>query len=212
MINQDNQSCVSQPESKPSSLTLPLTLLLNKLYAQCLSGGYGLDSAYEIAKAHEKRFKYPVNALDSLIKQESKKAALGGVLTGLGGVISLPITIPANLTSTLFIQMRLVTAIAILQGHDVKDERIKALVYLSLCVMTGKHKLQHICFDVMMKQNKEIITKFSQNITCNLISILCAKHGVKFIRVIPFLGGITGGAVDGLLTYQIGLFAKRQFS
>jgi len=130
MINQDNQSCVSHPEFKLRNLTLPLTLLINKFYAQCLSGSYGLDSAYEIATAHQKRFKHPANALDRLIKQESKKAALGGVLTGLGGIISLPVTIPANLTSTLFIQMCLVTAIAILQGHDVKDERIKALVYL----------------------------------------------------------------------------------
>lgn len=180
MINQDNQSCVSHPEFKLRNLTLPLTLLINKFYAQCLSGSYGLDSAYEIATAHQKRFKH----LDRLIKQESKKATLGGVLTGLGGIISLPVTIPANLTSTLFIQMCLVTAIAILQGHDVKDERIKALVYLLLCVMTGKHKLQHICFDVLMKQNKEVITKFNQNITSNLISIISAKHVVKVIRII----------------------------
>ncbi|TSJ89539.1 hypothetical protein FPQ14_08595 [Gilliamella apicola] len=65
-------------------------------------------------------------------------------------------TIPANLTSTLFIQMCLVTAIDILQGHDMKDERIKSLVYLPLCVMTGKHKLQHICFDVLMKKIRRL--------------------------------------------------------
>lgn len=60
-------------------------------------------------------------------------------------------------------------------------------------------------------KNKEVITKFSQNITSNLISIISAKHVVKVIRIIPFIGSVTGGVIDGLLTYQIGQFAKRQF-
>lgn len=212
MINQDNHSCVSQPEFKLSNLTLPLTLLINKLYAQCLSGGYGLDSAYEIATAHQKRFKHPANALDKLIKQESKKAALGAVFTGLGGVISLPITIPANLISTLFIQMRLVTAIAILQGYDVKEEKIKVLVYISLCVMPGKQKMWKTFVNLIHKSNQEVIKKISLNINNILISIMNLKHGTKIIRLFPFIGSVTGGVVDGLMTYQIGQFAKRQFS
>lgn len=212
MINEDNQLCFSKLESLPNSFISSSILLLNKIYEKCLSGGYGFDSAYEIAETHQNFFKNHDNALNILIKQESKKAALGAVFTGLGGVISLPITIPANLISTLFIQMRLVTAIAILQGYDVKEEKIKVLVYISLCVMPGKQKMWKTFVNLIHKSNQEVIKKISLNINNILISIMNLKHGTKIIRLFPFIGSVTGGVIDGLMTYQIGQFAKRQFS
>lgn len=55
------------------------------------------------------------------MKQESKKATLSALLTGFGDVIGLPITILDNLTSFLFIQILLVTAIAIKQKKSQKN-------------------------------------------------------------------------------------------
>lgn len=125
--------------------------------------------------------------------------------------MSLPITLPANAVSSLFIQMRLVATIAILQGHDVRDERIKLLMYFSLCVMTGKAELQQFCLNALMKQSSEIIQQMSLSITKQLIAALGAKHAVKLIKVIPLLGGIKGAVIDRVITCKIGQFAKQQF-
>jgi hypothetical protein len=40
------------------------------------------------------------------------------------------ITLPTNITSVLYIQIRMVASIAHLNGHDLKSDKIKTLVLL----------------------------------------------------------------------------------
>jgi hypothetical protein len=189
-----------------------LSLLLDRLYQICLTGGYGLASAYTLAEQHKERFPFYSDSLDNLIKQEANKAGTTGFITGLGGMTSLPITLPANALSVLFIQMRLVITIAILQGHDVKDKRIKTLIYLSLCVMASKLKLQQFCLATLLKQPNEVVWKINLSITKQLITILSAKYSVKLIKMLPIFGGVVGAVIDRTVTYRIGQFAKNQFN
>ncbi|MWN32872.1 MULTISPECIES: EcsC family protein [unclassified Gilliamella] len=189
-----------------------LPLLLDKLYQLCLTGGYGFSSAYTLAEQHKANFPLHSDNLDKLIKHETDKATATGFITGLGGIASLPITLPTNALSVLFIQMRLVTTIAILQGHDVYDERIKILIFLSLCVMASKLRLQQFCLATLMKQPNEVIRKISLSVIKQLISIISAKHSLKLIKVIPIFGGVMGAVVDRIITYRIGQFAKKQFN
>ncbi|WP_294910392.1 EcsC family protein [uncultured Gilliamella sp.] len=188
-----------------------LPLLLDKLYQLCLTGGYGLASAYTLAEQHKTRFPFHSDSLDKLIKQEADKATMAGFITGLGGILSLTITLPANTLSVLFIQMRLSTTIAILQGHDVRDTRIKILIYLSLCLISSKLKLQQFCLATLMKQPNEIFQQISFSITKQLIVILSTKQSVKLIKAIPAIGGVMGAVIDRIITYRIGKFSKSQF-
>jgi uncharacterized protein (DUF697 family) len=189
-----------------------LSLLLDRLYQICLTGGYGFASAYTLAEQHKARFPFYSDSLNNLIKQEANKAGTTGFITGLGGMASLPITLPANALSVLFIQMRLVITIAILQGQDVKDKRIKMLIYLSLCVMASKLKLQQFCLATLLKQPSEVVWKINLSITKQLITILSAKYSVKLIKMLPIFGGVVGAVIDRTVTYRIGQFAKNQFN
>lgn len=56
------------------------------------------------------------DAIDSLINWQIGKAAAAGFVTNLGGILVLPIAIPANLASVLFIQFRVIAGIAKLRG------------------------------------------------------------------------------------------------
>lgn len=193
-------------------MSTSLSLLLDKLYQLCLRGGYGLASAYILAEEHKTHYPSYSDSLDKLIKQEANKATMTGFVTGLGGIVSLPVMLPANAVSSLFIQMRLVATIAILQGHDVHDERIKILMYFSLCAMSGKAKLQQLCLKALMKESHETVKQLSLTVTKQLVTSLSTKHMVKFIKVIPLLGGVTGAVIDRIVTYRVGQFAKQQFT
>ena len=184
-----------------------LPLLFDKLFQLCLTGGYGFSSAYTLAEQHKANFSLHSDNLNKLIKDEADKAIVTGFITGLGRVLSLPITFPTNDLSVLFIQMRLVTTIAILQSHDVYDERIKILIFLSLCVMASKSKLQQFCLATLMKQPNGVIRKISLSVIKQLTSIISAKHSLKLIKVIPIFGGVMGAVV-----HRIGQFAKNQFN
>ena len=68
----------------------------------------------------------------SLIPYECAKAAAGGFITGLGGILTMPITIPADLLGNWLLQGRLVATIAIIYGHDVYDDRVRTWVLLTV--------------------------------------------------------------------------------
>ena len=51
-------------------------------------------------------------AIDKLVQFQVAKAATSGFVTGFGGVITFPVTIPANIASVILFQMRMIAAIA----------------------------------------------------------------------------------------------------
>lgn len=44
----------------------------------------------------------------------------------------MPVAIPANITSVLYVQIRMIAAIAIMGGYNLRDDRVKSLVYVCL--------------------------------------------------------------------------------
>ena len=76
----------------------------------------------------------PEAAIKALILSQTGLAGSAGFLTGIGGFVSLPIAIPANLASALYIQVRMIAAIAHLRGHDIRTPEVRGLV---LACLTG---------------------------------------------------------------------------
>ena len=65
--------------------------------------------------------------IQALIRPEANRNAVTGFVTGLGGLLTLPITLPTGLGLSWMIQARLVGAISALSGHDVHRAEIQAL-------------------------------------------------------------------------------------
>ena len=67
-----------------------------------------------------------------MIKNQVVNCTTSGFLTGFGGIITLPVTIPANVGSVLYVQMRMIACIAYLAGYDLKSDQVQTLVYACL--------------------------------------------------------------------------------
>jgi hypothetical protein len=91
-----------------------------------------ISSAYKLADDYSGGTDALDKRIDRLIRFQDVKAATSGFVTGLGGLITLPVTIPANISSVLFVQLRMIAAIAIMNGYDVKDDQVKTLCYVCL--------------------------------------------------------------------------------
>lgn len=101
----------------------------------------GLDSAEELAASYAKEGGPAYEQANSLIRWQNTKSATSGFITGLGGLITLPVALPANITSVLFVQIRMIAAIAQLGGYDVKDDKVKTLVFACLTANSAKEVL-----------------------------------------------------------------------
>lgn len=158
--------------------------------------------------------------INSLIRWQNTKTGTSGFVTGLGGIITLPVAIPANVSSVLFIQIRMIAAIAHMCGHDVNNDRVKTLVYVSLCGSSAKDILKQagIQFGVKMSQSminkyltKEVVKAINKAVGFRLIT----KNGTTGIinvgKMVPVLGGIIGATFDATTTNIIGNTARNIF-
>ena len=81
-------------------------------------------------------------AVKVLIRNRCVVAGSQGFVTGLGGFITLPITIPANIGAGFLIQSHLAAAIAHVYGHNTRSERVQTAILLSLLRNAGTKALK----------------------------------------------------------------------
>ena len=112
--------------------------LLDWAYDTAISGPLPFDSAEDLANDYLQGEEALLDQVNSLIRWQNTKAATSGFLSGLGGLITLPVAVPANLSVVLVIQVRMIAAIAIMGGFDVRDDRVKTLVYVCLAGNAAK--------------------------------------------------------------------------
>ena len=81
--------------------------ILDWAYDQATQGVPGFDSANDLAEAYLKGNGTLSEKVNSLILWQNMKAGTTGFLTGLGGLITLPVTVPANIAVVLLVQVML---------------------------------------------------------------------------------------------------------
>ena len=79
-----------------------------------INGGGGLSSARELGDKYLQNpaYKTKMERINALAKWEERKNFTSGFLTSLGGIISLPVAIPASLGINWVLQTRMVAAMA----------------------------------------------------------------------------------------------------
>ena len=86
--------------------------LLDKCYEYALDGLPGMETVEELANSYLNQSGTLESKIDDMIDYQKYKCATSGFLSGLGGIITMPITVPANVSSVLYVQIRMVAAVA----------------------------------------------------------------------------------------------------
>ncbi|WP_240919175.1 EcsC family protein [Acidovorax sp. HDW3] len=192
---------------------------LDFAYDKAVNGVVGMDSASEIAESYMKVEGSKIDQANSLIRWQNTKAGTSGFLTGLGGIIVMPVTIPANIASVMYVQVRMIAAIAHLGGHDLKDDRVKALVYACLTGNAAKDIMKDIGIVVGRKLTEnaiknvsgKTITAINQKVGFRLLTKFGEKGAINLGKAIPLVGGIVGATFDSVTTNIIGNIARDTF-
>ncbi|MGI8650858.1 MAG: EcsC family protein [Rubrobacter sp.] len=179
----------------------------------------GMGSVEDFAQSYMKGDKSLEEKVDSLIQFQVTKASASGFVNGLGGFVTMPITLPTNLVSVFYIQLQMAAAIAYMAGYNVRDDRVRTFCYVCLCgesaskvlrgagITIGKklteQMIKRLSFETIKKVNKAVgfrlVTKFGQTGAINLG------------KAVPVIGGLVGAAFDGTTTYVVGEMGKRTF-
>ncbi|MDM1756779.1 EcsC family protein [Acinetobacter sp. 251-1] len=193
--------------------------VLEWTYDKVLTGGMGIDSAQDLADSYLKENGSLENKINSLIRWQNTKSATSGFLTGIGGLATMPVAVPANFASVMFVQIRMVAAIAHMCGYDIKDDQVKTFVYACLTGNAIKDMLKDVGIIVGSKLTRKAIEGISGKM---LIEInkrvgfrLFTKFGTKGVinlgKAIPLVGGVIGASFDGISTNIVGNTARDLF-
>lgn len=150
---------------------------LDWAYDKAVYGVAGLDSAIELADSYMNESDSKTVQTNSLIRWQNSKAATSGFLTGLGGIVTMPVAIPANIASVLYLQIRMIAAIAHIGGHDLKDDRVKSLVYACMAGNAAKDILK----DIGIVVGAKISTNAIKNISGKTIVAINQKVGFRLL-------------------------------
>lgn len=214
-----NENRLPPPEN--NSLTHSKVMqVLEWAYEKATSDLPGLDSAQELAASYLQEEGSLKEQINSLIRWQNAKSATSGFVTNLGGLITLPVAIPANFASVMFIQIRMIAAIAKMCGYDLRDDRVKTLVYVSLCGTAVKDLMKDVGVQLGTKLTASMIQKY---VTAEMLKEINKAVGFRLLtkagqtgvinlgKAVPFVGGVIAGAFDGFTTNVIGNTARDMF-
>ena len=178
--------------------------VMSKCYQAALDGLPGSKSCEELAQEYMDRYKASTIAARELIKQQLLKCSASGFITGFGGLLTLPVTVPANVASVLYVQMRMIATLAAIGGYDVHSDEVQTLVYLCLVgssltdvvKSTGIKIANKVTTNMLKKLPGAVLTKINQKVGFRLLTKFGTKGAVNLVKVVPVAGALVGAGID----------------
>jgi len=159
-------------------------------------------------------------AIGALVTQHIALASAQGFVTSVGGLVTLPVGLPANIAGLAVLHTRMIAAIAHLRGYDVEDRRVRAALTLTLLgeaevlrlLRAGRLPATPLVVATAPVFDPVLEREISERVMGSLAGRLGGKHvAVIVLRRIPLVGGGVGAVVDGMLTSGLAGYARREF-
>lgn len=179
--------------------------VLNELYNKALDGIPKVSKPIEeLAEDYMQKNSSPESAAKEMIKYQIAKCGTSGFISGLGGALTLAVTLPANITSVLYVQLRMVVAIAYMGGFDVQSDQVQTMVYACLTgsaisdvlKQTGIKVGQKIAVSTINKIPGKVLVSINQKVGFRLMTKFGTKGAINLVKLVPVAGGLVGGAID----------------
>ena len=194
--------------------------LLDKLYDNSIQGLAKVSPPVsQLATDYLSKSEDIKSAAKSFVNYQIAKCTTSGFVTGLGGLITLPIAIPANISSVLYVQMRMIACLAYMGGYDTNSDQVQTLVYACLAGISLDQIVKQIGIkfgvklanSMVKKIPGRVLIKINQKVGFRLFTKFGAKGLVNIGKTIPLVGGVISGGFDFVETKIIADRAYRMF-
>jgi hypothetical protein len=158
-------------------------------------------------------------AVARLARQTLVTGSIGGFVTGIGGFITMPVSLPVNVAEFYLQAVRMVGGIATLRGYDISEPRVRTAILLTLVGSDSdevlkkagmatagsrvtSYALKGLPPAALMVVNKAVGFRLMRGVSEKLLS--------RFGRGIPVAGGLVGGGIDGYMMKKIADHAMKE--
>jgi len=158
-------------------------------------------------------------AIGKLIDSHVRLAGAQGFVTNLGGLVTMAMAIPANITGLALLQCHLVAGIAHLRGYSMTDPRVRNAI---LACILGDDGVKSLVKDHRLpgapmliatapQHDPELDNQIASEVATALITQVAGKRTAAVVgRRVPLIGGGVGALTDGYDTYRVGRYAAKE--
>lgn len=212
--NKDNK------ENKKKLTAEDILKVLDALYKKSTNGIKNVSPPIEdMAADYLEKDPDVKKAARSMLNYQIAKCTTSGFITGFGGVLTMPVTIPANISSVLYVQMRMIACTAYMAGYDIKSDQTQTLVYACLAGVSVNQLLknfgikfgQKFAQSMIKKIPGKALTKINQRVGFRLVTKFGEKGLINMGKLIPGVGAIINGGLDFAETKAIAHRAYKMF-
>lgn len=211
----------AQEPEKQGAISGSVSKVVQNLLDLGIDGKGRFDSAAQVADAALAESGGDAEkAVAAVGSSHLKLAAATGFVTNLGGFITLPVALPANVLGFYVLATRYSATVARLRGYDIDEPQIRSAILLSLVgadaqdvlakagmvAPTGKlagMASQRLPGPALMVVNKAVGFR--------ILSTAGKKSFSRFGRSVPLVGGAVGAGLDTWLFKQIEDHVRTEF-
>lgn len=194
--------------------------LLDTCYEKCLNGvPYVSPSVEELANDYLDKYPTKQQACKAMINNQIIKCTTSGFITGFGGVITMPVTLPANIGSVLYVQMRMIACTAYMAGFELNGDQTQTFVYACLAGVSVNALVKQAGIKFGLKFTNglikkipgKVLTKINQKVGFRFITKFGSKGIINLGKLVPGVGAVIGGGLDLVETKVISARAYKWF-
>lgn len=187
--------------------------ILNTLYIKSIDGIPKVSLPIDdLVKDYLDKNEDVEKAAKSLINNSIVKCGTSGFLTSFGGFATLIAALPANITSVIYVQLRMCCAIAKMARYDIYSDQVQTFIFVCLTgsAMTDILKQAGVKFgeklgiSMIKKIPGKTLTAINKKVGFRFVTKFGEKGIVNLGKVIPVVGGVVGGGFDIASTSVIG--------
>jgi hypothetical protein len=207
-------------QGEPDGLTGMATNLIERLLDTGIDGRGPFPSAQKVADSARRGGVGPDTAIDRIVRSHLAYGGAGGFLTGLGGFITMPVALPANVIEFYLVATRMTAAIAAVRGYDLRSGQIRTAVLLSLVgadaddllkkagIMAPASRLTNLAAQRLPGPALMVVNKA---IGFRLLSQVGRSTFARLGKAVPVVGGAVGAGLDVYMLRRIADNARREF-
>lgn len=211
---------MNSKEKKPVMTEEDIMKLLDSCYEKCLNGIPKVSpSVEELANDYLKKHRTTEEACRAMLKNQIAKCTTSGVVTGFGGFITMPVAIPANVGSVIYVQMRMIACVAYMADYELDSDQTQTFIYSCLAGIAVNGLLKQAGIKIGVKFTNglikkipgKVLTKINQKVGFRFITKFGTKGIVNLGKLLPGVGAIVGGGLDLVETKIIAERAYKWF-
>ena len=159
------------------------------------------------------------SAAKKMINAQVLKCSTFGFITGFGGFLTLPVTVPANVGSVLYVQLRMIACTAWMAGYDLDSEGVRTMIYACLAgvkvdrisTRLGAKFGETVAVNIIKKLPGSVLAGINRRVGLRLLARVGEKGFSNVWKLVPGVGALISGGFDFVDTSVVGERAYKWF-